>query len=235
MEIEQMQVGYHNKVALKEVFPISTRYALRKSLGWAAALLPFIAICAFSLRQAELGSLERRIVFWAETGAVMLLVFKYLYGELYRQAFNYEMEGFRFVISRGVILKKIGSLPLLPVTEIYIQRSPIDILCGLANVDIFTPMDQTRQFARIEALTPRDAHHLQTFLGDLLTTQVFLAPAANDGSRVERERAQNHKSADTRSLELPLHEPDMPVQWKRNEKRERPQLRSQHQTPLRLL
>ena len=112
---------------------------------------------------------------------LLLVVFllRYLYAELYRATFLYGTEGLRLVISRGAFLRQKGSLPLLPVTEIYVKRNLIDIICGLCNVDVYTPMDTTRKFARIEALNPQDAESLQTFLGQVLTTQVFLAPDAN--------------------------------------------------------
>ena len=62
-------------------------------------------------------------------------------------------------------------------------------MCGLCNVNVYTPMDQTRQFARIECLAPRVAEELQHFLNDILTTQVFLAPQA---AQIELEEDNSH-------------------------------------------
>jgi uncharacterized membrane protein YdbT with pleckstrin-like domain len=239
MQIEEMKVGYHKKVALKEVFPISPRYALRKSLGWACVLVPFILLCTLSSFDAQLGTLERSIISWAQAGAIALLVLNYLRADLYRRSFNYEMEGLRFVVSRGVLIKTVGSLPLLPISEIYIQRSFPDILCGLANLDIFTPMDQTRKFARIEALSPADAHRLQTFLGDLLTTQVFLNPAASEETALRDIQSAHSRHDDpeiSTTIELPMREKeDLPVQWRRPSTRPRTGPRGGSHGPLRLL
>lgn len=193
-EPQKAKVGYREKVDLRKYFPISRRYAFRKSLSWFCALLAVVV--GYRLLQGNehlFGSAaetlrEHRVLIFSLFAIGLFL--KYIYSEVYRRTFFYGTEGFRMVISRGIVLKDIGSLPLLPVSEIYVRRSLIDMLLGLYNVDVYTPMDQSRKFARIESLNRKTALALQAFLGDVLTTQIFLAPGTeqNESLHVEAER-----------------------------------------------
>ena len=176
------QLGYRTKVDLRAKFPISYRYALRKTISMIFVLV--IVALLYRLVSLNANLLGERFQLANMTGWGALLVasivaaVKYIHAELYRRTFYYGLEGFRLVVSRGILVPQVGSLPLLPVSEIYIHRDFGDVLCHVCCVDLYTPMDDTRRFARIEGLSPRMAKELQTFLGQLLNVQIFLPPEA---------------------------------------------------------
>lgn len=191
------KIGYREVVDLRQSFPVSWRYAFRKTIGFAAVLGALVGgywlLDRYHiLPNSRLRAVQnfRYLILWGMVGAIAV---KYIMAEAYRQCFYYGTEGFRLVISRGVMLKQRGSLPLLPVSEIYVQRNLLDMLLGLANVDVYTPMDQTRKFARVECLRTADANHLQDFLGKTLTTQVFLNPAAEDEESLAESRLHHYE------------------------------------------
>ena len=179
-EKEALSLSYRTKVDLRSSFPISRRYALRKTLGWLTAFAVTIGVVA-ALSYVEFNYLPQKLhssVLPVLVGTGAIIAAKYAHAELYRATFYYGLEGFRLIISRGIVVSQIGSLPILPVSEVYIHRNLLDMLFGVANVDIYTPMETTRCFARIECLAPSTAKALQEFLDELLNVQIFTAPEA---------------------------------------------------------
>ena len=177
---EAVHLGYRTKVDLRANYPISPRYALRKSIGWITACLTVSAV-AGAITYLKLGEASYVLHSYALpvlASALAFVAVKYAHAVLYRMTFYYGLEGFRLIISRGILVRQVGSLPILPVSEIYIHRNLLDMLFGVANVDIYTPMETTRRFARIECLAPKTAEELREFLGELLNVQIFTAPEA---------------------------------------------------------
>ena len=175
-------LGYRTKLDLRERFPASPRYALRKAIWWVFACIVAVAFYRITERNPEMvESLPHAITDFGRVvigAAVTVLVLKLIYAEIYRRTFYYGLDGFRIIISRGIFLPQVGSLPLLPVSEVYISRDFGDLLCHVCHIDLYTPMDNTRRFARVEGLAPSTAMKLQEFLSELLNVQIFLAPEA---------------------------------------------------------
>lgn len=182
-----IKVGYHKTHDLRESFPISRLYAFRKTMAWFAVGFALLLLTAFASKSHYFAGLSRTAILRAELIIIAVLMVKCIYAELYRRTFYYGLEGFRIMISRGVLIREKASLPLLPATEIYVHRNIVDMILGLCNVDIYTPVGATRQFARIEALSVVDAERLQKIIGETLSTQVFLAPEAEGRDVIEMD------------------------------------------------
>ena len=193
------KVGYNEVVDLRKEFPISWKYSFRQNIKWlvffCAVIWAFVAIEHSPWIPAEISDFILRFRTVIFKGLAIILFFKVLHSELYRLTFYYGTEGFRLVVSRGIILKQEGSLPLLPISEILIDRDYTDLACGLCNLNVYTPMDQSREFARIECLDSGVAEDMQHFLNDILTTQIFIAPEALEAVTQKAMKQAHDQSA----------------------------------------
>lgn len=177
--------GNHNyklqvfdKVNLKKIFPVSYRYVLQQSAGTIAIL-----ILAATPTLRLLGA---KHVFFPETSpeifatSVLSLLFltvlwKIMYETAHLWALQYESDGFRFVIRRGILYKKEASLPLLPVSEIYVERDFLDLLFGTYDLNVATPVGGSKALGAIHGLNGKNARGLEHFLARQLNRQIFLA------------------------------------------------------------
>lgn len=173
-----IEAGYNRTHDLKGIFPISGRYTFRRSLALVSAFIALILVALVSAVKGLFGAATINALWSGVLLVAVALTLRCIYLELYRRSFYYGLDGYRLVISRGIVLKDKGSLPLLPVTEIYVKRGVIDMILGLSHLEVYTPIGATKQFARIECLTAESAELLQRELGDLLTQQIMLAPEA---------------------------------------------------------
>jgi len=176
-DLVPQSMWYYKEIDVSRLFPLSRLYALRKSGLWlclaAAAALAWFLLQRFAAAQSLLAA--PNIGLYAAAAALLPLLLSLTYHELYRLTYSAKIDGFRLVISRGVFFRERGSLPILPLSEIYIRRSFFDILLGLANVQVLTALDKTERFAAVEGLPAAHAEALQQFLSDQLSRQVFLA------------------------------------------------------------
>ena len=172
---EDLQLG--SRVNLKMMFPVSFRYSLQQSVMLIAILA--VALAA-SVKFIGLGGVvypstpAEILVAGCVHFLVLILVLKIVHEELKRHALQYETDGFRLVITRGILFKNEGSLPLLPVTEIFVKRDFLDFLFGLYELHVATPVNAARAFGLIEGLKYKDAHALEKFLANQLNRQIFV-------------------------------------------------------------
>ncbi len=91
-----------------------------------------------------------------------------VYEALVRITTYYGIEDGHLVISRGIILKKRGFFPLSRITDVYIERSLLDLFFGLHTLHISTPTSLSERFARIDGLGAYSATALQRKLTAVL-------------------------------------------------------------------
>lgn len=166
-------------VDLLKLFPMSWRYTFRVNIGWLAAFLGSFGLYywlvevqrvvprAWALHDAKL------MLFSIFAGIVVL---RLAYFELYRRTLVFRIEGFRFYISRGVIFKRVGSLPIVPFAEIYVQQDIGDKLCFVYHLHLLTALDPTKNFVSFEGLSRKTAYALKEFISDFLSKQVYIPP-----------------------------------------------------------
>lgn len=89
---------------------------------------------------------------------------RFTYEFLRRQCLYYGLEDGHFVISQGIILRQRGFFPLSRITDVYLERSLLDLIFGLHTLHISTPTPLSERFARIEGLDEYTARALQHYL-----------------------------------------------------------------------
>jgi membrane protein YdbS with pleckstrin-like domain len=170
-------VWYFNKIPLKELFPVSHIHSIKPVFNWLLLTITGWGAYAYFAHNyhgwkpqspAMLGALAALGI------ATVIVAAKILYHELYRMRFNYEIEGFRLNIRRGIIIPEHASLPLLQMGEVYVRRDSLDLLLGLADVHIVVPLDATKRMALIEGLRLKTAYQFQDYLTAQLSKQVFV-------------------------------------------------------------
>jgi membrane protein YdbS with pleckstrin-like domain len=168
-----------DEVDLAEKFHLEARYPFRKSftlfIGCVALWVFYIAIYGF----AGLGTIETYLQYWFYLAVrLSLFVFlgRYLYWELYRRTYEYRSEGSRLLISKGVVVKLQGSIPLIPMTSIFVKRDPLDLLFGLYQIQVLSPVDSLNNLGCIEGLNRENVYALHRYLTDQLHGQMQAPP-----------------------------------------------------------
>lgn len=98
----------------------------------------------------------------------MSLLASMTYYYIKRRTYYYGIEEGQLVIARGIILRERGYFQLSRITEVYLDRSFIDVLFGLYTLHISTPTAVSDKFARIDGLNEETALSLQQHLSLIL-------------------------------------------------------------------
>lgn len=173
--------GFVDEEALSERFPIEISYSLKKSLPY---LIACIALWVFYLTAYDFvggvgeETFMQSFLFLVTRLSIVAFALRLIYAELYRRSFTMTLEGYRLLITRGIVIKTQGSLPLLPVTEIYVRQDPLDVIFGHYQVHVLAAIDPTHEFGMIEGLSFEHATELQRLLSQKLHEQVAPAFAA---------------------------------------------------------
>lgn len=174
--------GLQSKIVnLVKIHPISTLYILRKTF-W--VLTPFIGSLILLRWLPHISTTAHsRMVEVAETsiftistimGVSLLLSMTYYY--LKRKTYFYGIEEGQLVIARGIIIRERGYFQLSRITEVYLDRSFIDVIFGLYTLRISTPTAVSDKFARIDGLSEDNAlslqHHISLILEENYGSEV---------------------------------------------------------------
>ena len=176
-DLVPQSMWYYKEIDLMKLFPMSRLYSMRRSIFWLCVTLCAVAASIALHRLAVLppGAAWQRIPLFVVGIPAVILITRMLYWEFYRFRFSAKIDGFRIFVVKGVSFREYGSLPILPVSEIYIRRKPADFFFGMADVHITTCLDKTDRFACIEGLPMQHAEALQQFLSDQMSRQVAVA------------------------------------------------------------
>jgi hypothetical protein len=168
---------YDREQPLSDIFPISSRFVLKKSLLSITVLAIVLSLYVFAVPFENLVSPQtfyEHTYFWGVRGSLIFAIFQVTYWELYRRTLVVKTDGFRLQISKGFIKKKIGSIPLVPVTELVIKHDNLDILLGLHQLHVLAPVDSGDHLGVLEGLSRESAHYLEQFLATQLNNQIFI-------------------------------------------------------------
>lgn len=166
---------------LKVLFPSSPLFVLLK--GWRLGMLLLVGLALFGLLDVLLLSigfyvadevLHYLFVLAARLTGVSLLIAG-VYWELYRRCQNYWIDGYRLFVKKGLLPLRKGSFPLLPITEVYVDRTPEEIVFGLARLVVKTPVGGKDEYSVIEGLEVSVAESFQLYLTKELDRMVFLS------------------------------------------------------------
>ena len=162
-------------VSLVKIHPISKLYAIRKTFWLCAPLLisllliRWIPLVASSLptRSPMIGVARDSLISIALVLCIGC-VGGMIYYSLRRRSYFYGIEEGQLIIGRGIIIRERGFFQLSRITEVYLDRSFIDVLFGLYTLRISTPTAVSDKFARIDGLNEETAlalqHHLSLIL-----------------------------------------------------------------------
>jgi len=169
MEIRGNTAGRHEyKVELAKVFPVSFLLIFRRAF-WLIALCAISVLLTLSPQFWEHG---KGIDLYLSPGLAQILagisalllgasILRLGYEYLQRANLYFGLEDGHLVISRGIILKTRGFFPLSRITDVYLERAPLDLVFGLHTLHFSTPTSLSERFARIDGLKSETAYALQ--------------------------------------------------------------------------
>jgi membrane protein YdbS with pleckstrin-like domain len=151
---------------LKNQYPQPRRVVLRDSFWWlvtgAALALAIVFLLDGSTRlgpnDVELLMFKKSVLL---AGVVAVLIVRMSYDLLFRWTYQYGIERGRLQIRRGVVLKEEALLPLMPLTELYVKRSWLDLLFGLSNVYVAVILERAQKIGEIRGLRHKDAQKVR--------------------------------------------------------------------------
>ena len=171
----KLQETAGTELNLKKLYPVSGLIDFRKTfwLLGATMTLSLVAAVVNLMPPSFLSDPNTSLMI---TNGVRVLAFalaccwfvKFIYECLRRHSLYYGIFDGHLIISQGIILKQRGFFPLSRITDIYLERSPLDLLFGLHTLHISTPTSLSERFARIEGLSLPVALALQQLLSSVL-------------------------------------------------------------------
>lgn len=181
---EQQRHGAHGApthegkepVNLRRAYPIAFRSIIRRSIHWLLGfLILIILLTAIDWIRPTTGTMAESVFFMLGTTlffiGLTLLAAKLVYELLYYHVYYYGTELEHLVISRGLFFKTRASFPLARMADVYVNRTPIDLLFGLYNLRITTP-SPVAEHGAIDGLGRKRAIDLQNYLLALVNTTV---------------------------------------------------------------
>ncbi|MCB0335269.1 MAG: PH domain-containing protein [Bdellovibrionales bacterium] len=174
--------GQDRSVNLRATYPLAFRSIFANS--WRSIL----ALCGifFLLRYGQLMALEHPVfsssdiqplleidvyylaAYYVFYGALVLVSLKLIYEHLFHMTYYYGIEAEHFIITSGVLLKNRSSLHISLITDVFMSRNFIELLCGLFSVEAANPSPETPVSNRISSLSRKQAICLQDFIVNLV-------------------------------------------------------------------
>jgi hypothetical protein len=173
---------YDREQPLSDIYPISIRFVLKKTfLSLCIMMVVMGAYVSMVPRENLLSpqTFNEKLYFWVIRISIMFTILQVAYWELYRRTLEFGTDGFRLLISKGVLRKKIGSIPLIPVTELVIYHDNLDVLLGLHQVHVLAPVDSGDKLGILEGFSKDNAMELERFLAAQLNNQIFIPDVSN--------------------------------------------------------
>lgn len=203
-------------VELRREYPIARRFVLMRVAPW---LIIFIAIWiglqTFDTIFGSYGSGPAEEVWQMLCASVLLTVavlvgIRLIYELVYFKLYRYGLELEHLVIAKGVLWRTRASFPLTKITDIYVEQTPLELLFGLATLQVTTPAAVTN-FGGIEGLSTARSVQLQQYLLALInTTQPTVDEAAAEESVQELEIETSAREADQRNGTAPDGKREIP-------------------------
>lgn len=160
---------------LKKLYPVSGLTDFRRTFWLLASTVAvcLIAAAAALIPQSILPDQGMNLMISNGLRGVALVVgacwfAKFMYECLRRHCLYYGVHDGHLLITQGILLKQRGFFPLSRITDIYLERSALDLLFGLHTLHISTPTSLSERFARIEGLNLGTALELQQVLSSML-------------------------------------------------------------------
>ncbi len=171
-------------INLRRIYPIAYRSILRRSFVWIVGLIILMIIIPIvdSFTPGN-GTMVDQVFFFLETTILILGIIvvctKIIYEFIYFRLYYYGIELEHLIISRGLFFKTRTSIPLASLSDIYIDREPIDLLFSLYNLRFTTA--SPAEHGPVEGLSHKNAFDFQNYLLALANTTV--KPVDNEAAK----------------------------------------------------
>ena len=171
---ERAHQHVHPAINLRRMYPLTYRSILRRSF------IPFLAFALVLVFLSFLGQIRPdvnsvageifTIFCWTILlAALTLLAGKLIFECIYHHVYYYGIELEHIVITCGVFFKTRATFPLAQMTDLYIERGPIDMIFFLHNLKVTTP-SPTVEHGAINGLSATVATNLQRHIQALIVT-----------------------------------------------------------------
>ncbi len=154
-------------------FPISPIMVLRRSMNTLALLLATLVgllLLSMALSSANFEALSEfhnalvlKKLFIASV-FILVALGRLLYEYLHWRGYDYFIDGARLHIESGVLIRREASVPILNLSEFYINRNWADLIFGTRDLIMKTALGEGQEVARIESMKEKDAQMLKKFL-----------------------------------------------------------------------
>ncbi len=198
-----------SSVNLRAAYPVSHRSVFSRSWLWILVFLILTALLSWGEEVAahhpDGVGLDRnpllsvaayeRFSFYAFYAGLLLLSLKIIYEELYQMTLYYGIEAEHFVITTGVLMKRRSTLHISLITDIFLQRSLVELILLLYSVQVANPSNEGPPPSKIRSFSRANAVGIQ----DLLVT---LIKESRHGPKLGEE--------EVRELDKGAHRPAKP-------------------------
>lgn len=176
---------------LRKLYPVSQRRVAKRVLPWVVGCT-FINWAVFSFVSSLSAYADESVLQVAQNSFICLLALSilgclifFIYEELYHSRYRYAIEAGHLVICKGLFLKERGSFPLSRITEVYLERSFLDLVFGVYQLHISTPTSHSGEFAYIVGLTRDAAMGLQETITGALDSPIDIEMAQAGAKQVK--------------------------------------------------
>ena len=148
---------------LKQQFPISKRYWLKKTFAWLIFGIVFL-FASYWLFKSRNYYNPRELSFnliLINLAGLFIFLIKLIYNILYDYTLRYRIEDYSFMISKGVILKQQGVIPFQQVTDLFIKRDYLDFIFGLYSFEVHSASDHENELSIIKGFCKKNADALR--------------------------------------------------------------------------
>jgi len=171
---EKAHQHVHPAINLRRMYPLTYRSILRRSVLWIIGFAATLVLLSFlgTIRpdpNSVAGEIFTIFCWTILLVALTLLAGKLIFECIYHHVYYYGIELEHIVITAGVLWKTRATFPLAQMTDLYIERGPLDMIFFLHNLKVTTP-SPTVEHGAINGLSASVATNLQRHIQALLVT-----------------------------------------------------------------
>ncbi len=164
-----------SEINLRRHYPISIRLAFMRSFHWIIAfvILLVILLAIDRIVPARSDGVTNDVFIVLGTMvfgvAIILVALKLVYEMLYFIMFAYRIEDQQLLVSKGVIWRSNATFPLFRLTDVYVERNPLELLFFISTLQVTTAASTAggASVGGIEGLPYTTAIALQKFITEL--------------------------------------------------------------------
>ena len=165
-------------INLRKQYPLSKLSIFRRSWHWLFIYVDVVGLllsrALFAAPNSESGNLFTQMFNWLSFylifGGLAVITAKLFYEVLYYCTYQYVVDSGGISVVEGVLIRVRSSYPLTKITDVYLDRNWIEVICLLWNLNIATPNPASFGFGQIRGLRRDVAVALSDYLNSLLDT-----------------------------------------------------------------